>query len=97
MTPLKHITLDCTTASEMLRGKAQVTEIEDLTGEVPHVGYGGAAKSSYVSPTSGKTIYVLERNGMYAPDAYTNDVWLFDEDFSAAAARDFLTAIDQQV
>ena len=88
MKAIKFNEIDCSLA-EALRGKIDVVEVEDLSGKVPHVGYGGAAKSKYVSP-SGKTIYVLERNGMYAADGYANRVWQFEEDFSTAQAEAFI-------
>lgn len=96
LTPLAHHQLDCQTLADALSGKVAVRELEDLTGKVPHVGYGGASKSSYVSPRTGKTIYVLERNGLYAPDAWSNDVWQFDQDFTPAEAAAFLAAVDAQ-
>lgn len=94
MDAIKYNQLDSQTLSGALKGKVTVTELEDLTGKVPHAGYGGAAKSVYVSPKTSKTIYVLERNGLSSPDSYTNDVWQFEADFTAAEAASFLTAID---
>ncbi len=61
---------------------------------MPHVGCGGASKSKYISPRDGREIYVLERNGMYAADAYANDVWQFESDFSAGEADEFLARYD---
>lgn len=90
MEAIKHNQLDCQTLADALKGKVEVIEIADLTGLVPHVGYGGASKSTYVSPKTGKTIYVLERNGMYASDAWGNEVWQFDSDFTTADAALFL-------
>jgi hypothetical protein len=88
---VKHVVLDCQTYAEAVKDKVTVVELEDLTGKVPHVGYGGASKSSYSSPITGRTVYVLERNGSVAPDAYVNDVWLFMDDFSAEDAAKFLS------
>ena len=95
MKAIKHLELEDTTYAAAVKSIVAVTELADLTGRVPHVGYGGAAKSCYVSPKTGKTIYVLERNGLIAPDSYINDVWLFDSDFSDAEAAAFLAAIDK--
>ena len=93
--PIKHDTLDCTTLADVLgRSGIQVTELEDLSDKVPHVGYGGAGKSKYTSPKSGSTIFVLERNGLYAPDAYLNDVWQFNKDFTTEEAKEFLVYQD---
>lgn len=92
---LKYDVLDCATLSDVVSKKGViVTEIEDLSGKVPHVGYGGASKSTYVSPKTGNTVYVLERNGWYAGDAYVNDVWQFDCDFTAEEANDFIKSED---
>lgn len=93
MKPIKHHQLDCQTFADATHGKIEVFEVEDLTNRVPHVALGGASKSRYESPTTGKTIYVLERNAMYAPDGWLNDVWQFDHDFSIADAVEFLTSI----
>lgn len=93
MNAIKHSQLDCRTFAESVA--IPVTELEDLSMNVPHVGYGGASKSCYISPNSGQTIYVLERNGTYAPDAWINDVWQFDRDFTAHDASDFLKAWDK--
>ncbi len=94
MEAIKHIQLDSTTFAEVMRGTVDVVEVEDLSQKVPHVGFGGASKSRYVSPTNGDMIFVLERNGMYSPDAYINDVWQFRQDFSASDAAKFLAEID---
>ncbi len=96
MKAIKYNQLDCQMLADALKGKVTVTEIENLTGKVPHVGFGGASKSSYESPKTGKTIYVLERNGLYAPDAWINDVWQFDADFTIQEATNFLTTIDTE-
>lgn len=93
---IKHSQLDCQTLADALRGRVEVQEIQDLTGLVPHVGAGGASKSIYVSPKTGRTVYVLERNGMYAPDAYLNDVWQFADDFSVDEAREYLDMWDNR-
>lgn len=96
MTPLNHQVLDTETFADAVRRlgvPVMVMETEDLCGLVPHVGYGGAAKSMYTSAKTGKPVYVLERNGFYAPDAYQNDVWQFDTDFSPAEAADFLRSL----
>ena len=98
MTPIKHISLDCQTFVDAFKQQypqVEVRELENLTGKVPHVGFGGASKSYYLSPKSGRAIYVLERNGQYAPDAYNNDVWQFREDFTAEEAAEFLKGIDK--
>lgn len=94
MKPIKHAILDCETFEAFADGKVNVELVEDLCGKVPHVGFGGAAKSKYVSPKTGNTVYVLERNGMYAGDAYSNDVWLFESDFTAEEACAFLQQWD---
>lgn len=90
MNLIKHAQLDCQTFAEAVKNKVAVTELEDLTGKVPHVGYGGASKSSYISPNSGKMIFVLERSGMYCQDAFLSDVWQFDTDFSTEEASEFI-------
>ena len=95
MQALKYHQLDCQTLTEALKEQGIiVTEIVDLSNLVPHVAYGGACKSSYVSPRSGKIIYALERNALYAPDAWLNDVWQFDEDFTISEAVRFLSQVD---
>lgn len=95
MTPIKHTQLiDTTLGHELQKANVIVTEIEDLSGKVPHAAAGGAAKSSYVSPKSGRTIYILERNSVVPPDSYTNDVWQFDTDFTAEEAAQFLKDVD---
>lgn len=94
MVPIKHNQLDCETlANALSKLGITVTEIADLTGLVPHVGYGGAAKSFYISPKSGKPIYVLERNGLCSPDSWLNDVWQFADDFTIDEAKAFLQSI----
>ena len=95
MKEIKYHLLDCQTFTEAMRGKVEVIELEDLTGKVPHVGYGGASKSKYFSPKTDRWIYVLERNGWYAGDAYANDVWQFDNDFTADEARRFIEDWDR--
>lgn len=87
MTPIKYNQLDCCTLADTLKGKAEVVELADLSGKVPHAAYGGASKSLY----TGQGIYVLERNGLYACDAWVNDVWQFNTDFSSAEAATFLS------
>lgn len=94
--PLGHITLIDQTYAEYLKGHVEVVELEDLTGLVPHVAYGGASKSVYFSPKSHKNVYVLERSGHFAADSYSNDVWFFDVDFTAVQARDFLERWDKK-
>lgn len=96
MKALNYNQLDCETYAAAVAGKVEVIELEDLSGKVPHVGFGGASKSSYVSPNTGKTIFVLERNNTYAADAYYNDVWQFDHDFTATEAADFIRAHDAE-
>lgn len=95
MNPLKFAELDSQTFAEAVRDKVDVVELEDLTGKVPHVGYGGALKSKYVSPKTGRTIYVLEQSGMYDIDAYINKVWQFDRDFTVEEAAEFLKRYEQ--
>jgi hypothetical protein len=92
--PIKHSFIDCTTLKEALKGKVEVKELEDLYLIVPHVGYGGAMISTYVSPNSGKDVFVLERYGLYAADAYVTEVWQFEEPFTAEEARLFLEQAD---
>lgn len=96
MNAIKYHELDCQTFADALRGKVDVVEVEDLTGKVPHVGFGGAVKSKYISPKSGKTIYVLEQSGMYAADAFVNRVWQFEEDFSVDDAIEFLRIYEKE-
>lgn len=93
MVPIKDGVLDSTTFADAMREVVKVVEIEDLSNSVPHAGFGGASKSSFASTKDGRTIYVLERNGWYG-DGYTNYFWLFDQDFSAAEASEFVTAFD---
>lgn len=93
--PVKYHCLDCSTFKGAVKGKIEVTEIENLSCKIPHVGYGGGSKSKYVSP-KGQTIYVLERNNWYTGDAYINDVWQFDRDFTAEEADEFITQFDQE-
>ena len=90
MKPIKYHCLDCETFASAVKGAVVVVLIEDLTGKVPHVGYGGASKSKYASPKSGREIFVLEVNGWYDADAYVNDVWQFEEDFSVDQAAEFV-------
>lgn len=97
MKQMKHTVLDCETFEGWVEGKVEVEFSEDLCGKVPHVGCGGASKSKYVSRKTGKTVFVLERNGMYSGDAYSNDVWLFEEDFTADDARLFLEEWDRRI
>lgn len=89
MNLIKHITLDSETYADAVKSKVVVTEIEDLTGKVDHVGFGGASKS-YYELDNGAERYVLERNGMSSPDSYTNNVWIFYNDFTANDAYLFL-------
>ena len=91
MIEVKYANLDSRSLSEVLATIGiQVVETQDLTGKVRHVGMGGAAKLKYVSPKTGRTIYILERSAPYAPDAYYTESWQFREDFSAQEAQDFL-------
>jgi hypothetical protein len=90
MKPLKFFSLDCQTFADALKNKINLVFLEDLSGKIPHVGYGGAGKSKYISPKSGKEIFVLEVNGWYDADAYINDVWQFEKDFTAEEATEFL-------
>lgn len=94
MTPILHTILDSMSFAEAVKGHVDVREELDISGFVPHAGFGGATKSSYVSPKTGKTVYVLERSGLYAPDAWTTHVWQFDADFTADEAAAFLSAQD---
>lgn len=95
MTPLKTTILDCQTFSEVAKKQGvPFTELADLTGKVPHVGFGGASKGTYHSPSLGGQVWVLERNGFYAGDAYENTVYLFDADFTDGQAAAFLKSID---
>jgi len=84
---LQHVQLDCQMFIDFVREHVSVSQIAV---------YGDTLKSSYTSPKSGRTIYVLERTAMYECDAYINDVYQFDADFSAVQARDFLTSIDDK-
>jgi hypothetical protein len=93
--PIKHDRIDAASFAEVV-APIHVEHVEDLCGKVPHVGYGGASKSKYVSPKSGRTIFVLERNGMYAPDAFSNEVWHFERDFTVADAATFLKNQDSK-
>lgn len=98
MQALKYHQLDCQTLTDALKEQnIVVTELVDLSSYVPHPAYGGACKSSYVSPRSGKTIYALERNALYAPDAWLNEVWQFDEDFTASEAVQFLSQKENSI
>lgn len=97
MKPIKYASLDCQTFEEWANGKVSVEPVEDLCHKVPHVGFGGASKSKYVSAKTGNTVYVLERNGMYSCDAYSNDVWLFEADFTAEEADAFLKKWDKNI
>jgi hypothetical protein len=90
-----HILHDETLADVFKTHGVKVMEIEDLSGRVPHVGAGGAWKSSYVSPKSGKTIYVLERQGCGDGESYVNHVWQFEADFTPDEARMFLEDWDE--
>lgn len=93
---LKYVQLDCQLFAEVARKQGVETRNEqDLCNKVPHVGFGGASRSEYTSPKTGKTIYVLERNGWYAGDAYQNDVWQFDTDFTTEQAAEFIAAHDR--
>jgi hypothetical protein len=90
MKALKHVELDCQMFSGYAGDQVKIESVEDLSGKVPHVVMGGAQKSMYISQKTGKPVWVLERNEWYAGDAYTNDVWLFDADFSIEEAAAFI-------
>lgn len=89
MNLIKHIVLDSETYADAVKSKVAVNELEDLTGKVDHVGFGGASKSHY-RLDNGVDRYVLERNGLSSPDSYTNHVWIFYDDFTANEADLFL-------
>ena len=95
MHPIKHNKIDSASFADVV-APLPVEFVEDLCGKVPHVGYGGASKSKYLAPKSGRTIFVLERNGMYAPDAFSNEVWHFEQDFTVAEASTFLNNQDSK-
>lgn len=95
MKALKNDVLDCMTYADAMRGVAKVVELEDLSDRVPHVGVGGASKSSFISTKDSRTKYVLERNSWYG-DGYSNEVWLFDRDFTVSEASAFLVSIDAE-
>lgn len=95
--PIKHHSFDCSDlAAELEKHGVTVERVEDLTGKVWHVGAGGATKSTYVSPKSGKTIFVLEKFGMYSADAYSCESYQFEEDFTVEQADEFLRAQRQE-
>ena len=92
---LRHAQLDCDTFANILdRQGITIYGERNLSGDVPHSGYGGVTMYTYVSPNTGRFVYVLERSGLYAPDAYLCNVWQFSYPFSVSDANDFLTNID---
>lgn len=96
MNIVRHAEFDCETFADVCRRQnVQVTSIVEMP-DVPHVGFGGVEKSSYTSPVSGKTIFVLERAGQYAPDAFATEVWLTEDDFTEEDAVAFVVAHDLQ-
>lgn len=94
MNILKHIEIDCQSYADVARQQGVVVEQVCEMDDVDHVGFGGCVKSRYVSPTTGQTMYVLERSGQYAPDAYMTEAWVTDEDFTEAQAVELVKAHD---
>ena len=95
ITPINYMVVDDYTFAQIARKQGiQTEELEDLTGRVPHAGFGGAEKSRYVSKKNGATLYVLERNCWHS-DSCENKIWTFDRDFTAAEASEFLSEIDR--
>ena len=95
MKPLQTLVVTDYTFAEIARKQGiQTEELEDLTAKVPHAGFGGAEKSRYVSKKNGATLYVLERSSSIG-DSYVNNIWIFDHDFTTAAAVEFLCEIDR--
>lgn len=95
MESLIYVGLDSERYADFVANTVKVDEVEDLTGKVPHAGYGGAVKSTYISPKDGQPKFVLERHQQYAPDAWGNDVWIFADDFTAAEASEFILNFDK--
>lgn len=95
MKAIKFDDVDCDTLANILRDKVVMTNTVDISDAVPHCGYGGASKWSYLSPKTGKTIYVLERSQTYAPDAYHTEIWQFEQDFTAEEAARFIADYDK--
>lgn len=77
-----------------VRGHVSVDLLEDLTGRVPHSAMAGAAKLHYVSPNTGRDMYILDRSVIYAADDWASETWTFVKDFTADEAADFLRAYD---
>ena len=96
--PIDHTFLDCLTIEGVAnRLKIGIAMLADLSNVAPCVGFGGVAKYRYISPYSGKPIWVLQRSGYYDCDAFACDVWQFDQDFTEDQAVEFLRTIDDQV
>lgn len=97
LTPLLYQCFDSYTFTELAsRRGIDVTCLEDLTDKVPHVGYGGAYKSTCHSQHFDRQVWVLERIGWYAGDGFANDVWMFDRDFTTAEAAEVIELFDRQ-
>jgi hypothetical protein len=95
MKALSYQVLDCEILAGVLAKQGvKVTEVEDLSGKIPHTALGSAAKSTYFSPKSNRTVYVLEREQQYAADGFATDVWQFAEDFTAEEAAEFVRQYD---
>jgi len=90
MISIKHNQIDCDHMGNVLRKQGVPFVETDLTGMVPHAGYGGAARYEYVSPKTGEKVFILEVNGLYAPDAYVAESWFFLEDFTVEQATEFI-------
>lgn len=56
-------------------------------------GYGGASKITYVSPKTGKKMFVLQVSEMYCADDFGTECWYFTEDFTEKQADAFLTSV----
>lgn len=95
MNVLKHVDIDCESYADVARRNGIVVEQVCEMDGVDHVGFGGCAKSRYVSPKTGQMLYVLERTGQYAPDAYATEAWVTDTDFSEAEAIALVKAHDE--
>lgn len=95
MNILKHVEIDCESYADVARRHGVVVEQVCEMDNVDHVGFGGCAKSRYVSPKTGQTLYVLERAGQYTPDAYTTEAWITDTDFSETEAIAMVKAHDE--
>jgi hypothetical protein len=77
----------------LLKGKKEVIEVEDLTGKIPHSRYGGACKSFYLNKNKVK-IYALERFESYGEENYYNDIFQFKEDFDVDSVNNFIKQYD---